>query len=223
MWFEITFVLAWVLAAVQGLMIVAFLWVMGRLKQQYDPIFQPLLTSDGPPLRAYVPEVGFRDLRSGEQREVWDYLKDNAAVLLFVTPNCAPCREILASAGRFQREWARPVRFILVMRSGGEKAEQWARTYPEFEIVLDEEGEVARAYRVTRWPFGILVTKSGVVRNKGVVNTPEHLEGLVLGRGKPIEMVSVHSVPDALAGEPMDGSAPQEGPRKTVDRKGARV
>jgi peroxiredoxin len=195
MLFNVTFALAWVLAFVQALMILAFMWILGRLKQQYDPTFQPLLTEDGPPLRAYVPEFTFTEFRSGEQRQIWDYLGKTPAVLLFTTGNCPPCREILDSAAYFQNRWVRELRFLLIVRAGAETAAKFAKEYPNFDIVQDTEGTIAEQYGVTRFPFGLMVARTGILWNKGVVNTPQHLEGLVLGRGRPLERVTTHEVP----------------------------
>jgi len=80
--------------------------------------------------------------------------------------------------------------------------------YPDFEVVLDTDGTLAERFQVSRWPFGILVTRAGIVWNKGVVNTPQHLEGLVMGRGRPLERVTVHSVPTGGGAGDWDGTVP---------------
>lgn len=210
MLFEISFALAWLLAIVQGLMILAFMWVIGRLKQQYDSTFQPLMTDDGPPVLGYAPDLEFADVQTGRRWSGLSYFKEGTAVVLFVTQSCRPCREILDSAARFQRSWLRPVRFLLVVRGDEAAVEAYARTYPQFDVASDVDGSIAAAYGIARWPYGILVAHTGIVRNKGVVNTPQHLEGLALGRGKPIERVSVHPVAPAPEDGELVGSAAAE-------------
>jgi hypothetical protein len=189
MLFSVSFALAWFLVLAQGLMILGCLWVMGRLKQQYDPMHQPLLTDDGPPLRHFVEPFDFQNVRTEAQTSLWEYLASGPAVLLFVSDKCGPCSDVLTSAAAFHRSWIQKTRYLIIANMAMEEVRALGDQYPDFDIVADSEGLIARSYRVQRWPLGIVVDTMGVVLNKGIVNTPQHLEGLVMGRGKAMEDV----------------------------------
>jgi thiol-disulfide isomerase/thioredoxin len=195
--FEVSLSLGWLIAMAEAVAILGCLWVVGRLRQQHDPEFQPLLTEDGPAIREFVKPFGFTNLRTGQKTSLWDVLPSGPTVILFLTGDCPPCRQILESAALFAGQWVRSVQFLVVYQGSAEEAREFLAVAPAFDAAADPDGALSSLYGISRWPLGIMVGTGGVVWNKGVVNTPRHLEGLVMGRGKPIEGVSQHEVSKA--------------------------
>jgi methylamine dehydrogenase accessory protein MauD len=99
-------------------------------------------------------------------------------LLMFVSPNCPICKKLLPIAKSFSRREDLNV----VMIGDGDIDEQ--------RRMIETEGlqslpyvigpEIGMAFQVGKLPYAILIDREGVIRAKGLVNSREHLESLVV-------------------------------------------
>ena len=118
--------------------------------------------------------------------------KGRMQLLLFVSPHCPLCKDLIPIAKNF----ARTEKLDIVFVGDDDAAEQHAMI-----ARLDMAGLpfvngpiVGRTFHVDRLPHAVLIGDTGTVLSKGLVNSREHLESLVTAH----EM-GVVSVQDYLA------------------------
>jgi methylamine dehydrogenase accessory protein MauD len=100
------------------------------------------------------------------------------SLLMFISPNCPICKKLLPIAKSFSRREDLNV----VMVGDGDIDEQ--------RQMIEKEGlqslpyvigpEIGMAFQVGKLPYAILIDREGVIRAKGLVNSREHLESLVV-------------------------------------------
>jgi methylamine dehydrogenase accessory protein MauD len=91
--------------------------------------------------------------------------------LLFVSPSCPVCREVLPSLGVAAS--LGDMRPVVISDD--------AKMHPKAPAGVPAVGspELAENYRVPGTPYAVLLDGVGIVRAKGIVNTIEQMEGLV--------------------------------------------
>ena len=99
-------------------------------------------------------------------------------LLLFVSPSCPVCKKLLPIA----RSFAHAERLEVILVGDGEVAKQRAMI-AEFGLeslpYLDSP-QVGMAFQVGKLPYAVLIDADGVIRAKGLVNSREHLESLIV-------------------------------------------
>jgi methylamine dehydrogenase accessory protein MauD len=194
----ISHVLLWVLVVALALVILALVRQLGVLHERIAPA-GALLVGGGPKVGEQAPELELLDLRGRPVR-----LADGPTLLLFVSPTCPVCKELLPTARRVASEEG----LALVLASDGGVAEHTA--FVEREELQDLpyvlSMELGLAYQVGKLPYAVLVESDGVIRARGLVNTREHLESLTEARAR-----GVASIQDYLGRGARDGWDPVTG------------
>jgi methylamine dehydrogenase accessory protein MauD len=181
----VSYVLAWLLVAAQGLTLVALLWVVGQIHLKRSPDAHALITTEGPEIHSLMPEIEGLD-HEGRWIRGRDFRGRNL-VLLLLSPGCAPCEQLLREVQATQRGLTSCPEFLAVIEAPGNEAESYLRRYRlNFPVIVDEDASIRAGLRVTRTPFAFLIDQEGVVRMKGVVNNRGQLEGLISRRGRYI-------------------------------------
>jgi len=103
-------------------------------------------------------------------------------LFLFVSPSCPMCKKLLAVARSFMRSEKRHIWLALI--GDGERSEQ-ERLVREhkleaFPYVISPV--VGMTYQVGKLPYSVLIDERGIVRAKGLVNSREHLESLLVAK-----------------------------------------
>jgi methylamine dehydrogenase accessory protein MauD len=99
-------------------------------------------------------------------------------LLLFVSPACPVCKKLLPIVQSF----ASAERVQIVLVGDGNLADQRAmiQRFALEEIPYLHSPEIGMAYQVGKLPYAVLIDSQGVIRAKGLVNSREHLESLVV-------------------------------------------
>jgi len=114
-------------------------------------------------------------------------------LLMFVSATCPLCKNLIPMAKSFARD--ERVQLIFV----GDDTPQNQRAMIErhgldgYQFINGPD--VGQAYEVGKLPFAVLLDADGVILSKGLVNSREHLESLIIAH----EM-GVHSVQDYING-----------------------
>lgn len=113
-------------------------------------------------------------------------------LLLFVSPHCPLCKDLIPVA----RNFARSEKLDIVFVGDDQEAEQRAMIarMDMAGLPFVNSSIIGRAYQVDRLPHAVLIGEEGRLLSRGLVNSREHLESLVTAH----EM-GVVSVQDYLA------------------------
>jgi methylamine dehydrogenase accessory protein MauD len=114
----------------------------------------------------------------------------SAQLLLFVSPDCPVCKNIIPVAKAFARHERLNVLFV----GDGDVAAQRAMI-ERFELnpmAFVNSSEVGMRFGVGKLPYAVLIDDAGVVAASGLVNSREHLESLVVAKQMGVPSVQAY-------------------------------
>jgi methylamine dehydrogenase accessory protein MauD len=184
-------ILSWVVILGLGIALLALARQVGVLHVRVAPA-GALLTGKGPVVGEPAPVLDVATMDGAPLSIGKPLAKGHMQLLLFVSPHCPLCKDLIPIAKNF----ARTEKLDIVFVGDDDAAEQRAMIER-----LDMAGLpfvngpiVGRTFHVDRLPHAVLIGDTGTVLSKGLVNSREHLESLVTAH----EM-GVVSVQDYLA------------------------
>jgi len=184
-------IFSWIVILGMGLALLALARQVGVLHVRLAPA-GALMTGKGPTVGEPAPVLEATTLDGASLTIGKGLAKGRMQLLLFVSPHCPLCKELIPIAANF----ARSERLDIVFAGDDEVSEQRAMV-ARLEmggIPFINSSIVGRAFHVDRLPHAVLIGDDGTVLSKGLVNSREHLESLVTAH----EM-GVVSVQDYLA------------------------
>lgn len=167
---------------VLGLVVTALVIVVLALARQIGILHTrlapagALMNTAGPEIGSPAPQVAAQDI-DGNLMTLGG-ANSQPLLLLFVSPSCPVCKELVPIA----QSLARRENLRLVFASDGGEAERH-RAYIErmkinnYPYVVS--AEVGMRFAADKLPYAALVDRDGVLRSRGLVNSREHLESLV--------------------------------------------
>jgi peroxiredoxin len=115
-------------------------------------------------LKAGTPAPDFRLPRLDGRGELsLSELLGRRVLLVFSSPSCGPCNELVPQLEEFHREHPE---FELVMISKGEPKENRAKAKEQeltFPVVLQQHWEISRLYAMFATPIAYLIDESGII------------------------------------------------------------
>lgn len=136
------------------------------------------MTDAGPAIGKQGPRFQGRDLFGREVSLGFSGKKQT--LLVFVSPDCPACGDIMVALRSIQRSERRHLEIILVALRG---SEQENREFAARHALQEEKyllsSELGELYQVASSPYGVLIGADGTVRAKGIVNHLEHLVSLL--------------------------------------------
>jgi len=184
-------IISWTVILGLGIALLALARQVGVLHVRLAPA-GALMTGKGPTVGEPAPVLEATTLDGASLTIGKGLSKGRMQLLLFVSPHCPLCKELIPIAANF----ARSERLDIVFAGDDEVSEQRAMV-ARLEmggIPFINSSIVGRAFHVDRLPHAVLIGDDGTVLSKGLVNSREHLESLVTAH----EM-GVVSVQDYLA------------------------
>ena len=184
-------ILSWLVILGLGLALLALARQVGVLHVRLAPA-GAMMTGKGPVVGEPAPVLDVTTLDGTSLSIGGTLAKGRMRLLLFVSPHCPLCKDLIPIA----RNFARREKLDIVFVGDDDEAEQRAMI-----ARLDMAGLpfvngslVGRAFHVDRLPHAVLLGDDGTVLSKGLVNSREHLESLVTAHE-----LGVVSVQDYLA------------------------
>jgi methylamine dehydrogenase accessory protein MauD len=172
-WWLASYVVLWVLVILLAVLMIAVARQVGTLHLRLGPRGALEVDGEGPPLGEAPEPVTAPDL---DGRPVTIGGPGAGQLVLFVSPGCPICREVLpgvpaaARAGRLEP-------LVVTDADRMEAAATYARGGVDAPVVASSEA--GQRYAVPGTPYAVVFDRTGVVQAKGTVNNLEQVEGLV--------------------------------------------
>jgi methylamine dehydrogenase accessory protein MauD len=171
--------LLWLVVGVLSVTVLALARQIGVLHERVSPA-GALIGSAGPGVGEQSPRLEVHSLAGNAITIGTPLAKGKALLMLFVSQTCPICKKLIPIAMDFARSERLDVLFV----GDAELAEQ-QKLIAHFN--LDEHcfvngPEVGMAYRVDKLPYAVLLDDQGVIAAKGLVNSREHFESLIIAK-----------------------------------------
>jgi methylamine dehydrogenase accessory protein MauD len=174
---------------------------VGVLHERIAPM--GAMTSDhGPAVGELAPPLSVVTLGGGRVEIGGPNALARSRLLLFVSPSCPVCKKLLPIA----RSFASAERLQVVLVGDGEPAEQRAMI-AEFQLEqlpYVNSPQVGMAFQVGKLPYAVLIDAQGVIRAKGLVNSREHLESLMVAEETGFGTIQAYLAAQRLGGRNQD-------------------
>jgi methylamine dehydrogenase accessory protein MauD len=185
-------IFSWILIVALGVAVLALARQVGVLHVRVAPA-GALTTAHGPAVGDKSPVLDVRTLEGDTFTIGGKLAAGTMRLLMFVSPQCPLCKGLIPVAKSF----AKDERVDLVFVGDDAPAEQHAmiermgmEAYP-----FVNGPETGQRFEVEKLPYAVLLDDSGTVLSKGLVNSREHFESLIIAH----EM-GVRSVQDYING-----------------------
>jgi methylamine dehydrogenase accessory protein MauD len=174
-------IVLWIVVVVLALTVTALARQIGVLHERVAPL-GALSTKNAVEVGQPAPQFDVIDL-AGRPLHIGGAGADGRSqLLLFVSPSCPMCKKLLPVARSFAHSERRGV--ALVLMGDGDR--------PSHEALIAEHrlGDVPFALAtivginlgIGKLPQAVLIDAAGIIRSKGIVNSREHLESLLVAQ-----------------------------------------
>jgi methylamine dehydrogenase accessory protein MauD len=172
-WWTVSYLVLWLLVIVLCVVVVALARQIGTLYLRLGPRGALEIDDEGPALGEAPQPLEASD---GDGRPVHIGGPGDAQLLMFVSPGCHVCDQVLPSLPVVAHD-AQLSPIVISDADAEETALIFARKAVAVPVVPGIE--IAQRYEVPGTPFVVVLDDMGVVRAKGTVNNLEQMEGLV--------------------------------------------
>lgn len=172
---------------VQAIVVAAIVWLLvhllgqsGRLLIRMDLIEEALADADialpdadedeeeadedeGLPIGAPAPAFSLTGLYGETLTLNSLQARGQPVMLLFTDPGCGPCNAMMPDIGKWQRDLGSKLTVALLSRGTADANKPKVSEHGISNVLLQEDNEVADAYRTFGTPTGVLVTADGLV------------------------------------------------------------
>jgi len=166
-------ILSWVVILGLGLALLALARQVGVLHVRLAPA-GALLSGKGPVVGEAAPVLDALTMEGAPIAIGKPGLKQ---LLLFVSPHCPLCKELIPIAKNFAKTEKLDIIFV-----GDDDPDEQRAMITRLEmggLPFVNSSIVGRSFHVDRLPHAVLIGGDGVLLSKGLVNSREHLESLV--------------------------------------------
>jgi methylamine dehydrogenase accessory protein MauD len=197
-----------ILIVVLAIMVFGLTRQIGILHERLAPM-GALVGNQGPEVGHMAPTLAVESL----SRETIVIGGPDAAqqsrLLMFVSATCPVCRKLLPIAKSF----ADSENLQVIMIGDGDVDEQ-RRMIEEYglqRLPYVISPAVGMAFQVGKLPYAVLIDREGVIRAKGLVNSREHLESLVVAEETGYGSIQAYLKARDLAAAAREHKAPPIG------------
>jgi len=170
--------LAWVAIAILVVAVLALARQVGVLHERVAPM-GALTMDDGPEVGSDAPVFDL-PLLGGGQRAI-GRATGRAQLLFFLSPTCPVCKKLVPVLRSLP---AGESGLDVILASDGEQAEHLAFYRREklapFPYVLSPS--LGMTFRISKLPYAVLIGPDGRIAAKGLVNTREQIESLLVAQ-----------------------------------------
>ena len=183
-------IISWLLIAALSVAVLALARQVGVLHVRVAPA-GALTPASGPAVGQTAPPLELKSI-DGASVSLGMAAQGRLKLLMFVSPMCPICKELIPVAKSFVRREKLDVVFV-----GDDAINDQRRMIQDLGIAgfpFVNGSEAGRAYGVDKLPHAVLLDDAGVVLSKGLVNSREHLESLVVSHETGLKSVQDYIV-----------------------------
>lgn len=174
-----SYVALWIVVAILSVIVLGLVRQLGLIHLRLGPEQNLWTTREGLEIGSAAPGFRAMDVLHGEELTLQN-LKGKPSVLVFLSPTCGPCVELMPHIRDFQKSKSGRVSLVLLSQASPQSSREFAITHQlNVPVISDADGEIFKTYQAPATPFAYRLDKEGVVRRRGVVNTFEALEALL--------------------------------------------
>jgi hypothetical protein len=192
-WWSISYAVLWLVVVIEALALLVLARAVGAIVLGT----RDAIERDGLELGKKAPYfVGIRadGTTTGSSELVQHY-----AALVFASPSCRICRDMLPDLGRLARGLGDDARVVILLRGSVEDARlMQADVDPALEVWSIGASATAQRYRVRVSPYVQVLDPAGLVRTKGLVNNADQVEHLMFDAGLRNQVTARHAPKLAL-------------------------
>jgi methylamine dehydrogenase accessory protein MauD len=169
-------IISWIVILGLGIALLALARQVGVLHVRVAPA-GALLTGKGPVVGEAAPVLDALTMEGASVTIGKTLAKGSMQLLLFVSPSCPLCKDLIPIAKNFAKREKLDIVFV-----GDDEVEEQRAMIVRLELQglpFINGPIVGRTFHVDRLPHAVLIGDDGTVLSKGLVNSREHLESLV--------------------------------------------
>jgi methylamine dehydrogenase accessory protein MauD len=167
----------WVVVIALCLVVLALARQVGVLHDRIAPA-GALMLAKGLKVGEAAPRVTVADLAGGEHEVAAPRADKKSTLLMFVSPTCPVCKELLPVLKSSRRNAHRDLEIFLASDGEMDKQREFVAAHNLQDFCYLVSAPLGLAYQVSRLPYAVLLDAEGVLRARGIVNSREHLESL---------------------------------------------
>lgn len=179
-------VLSWVVIIALVVALLALARQVGVLHMRVAPA-GALQASGGPAVGGKAPTVPARTLDGGQVTVGGAAKGVPLRLLMFVSATCPLCKGLIPAARSFARDERVELTFVGDDAPDVQRAMIAAHGLDGYRFINGPEAGMA--FEVGKLPYAVLLDAEGVILSKGLVNSREHLESLVVAHEMGIATV----------------------------------
>lgn len=175
----ITLVLLWVVVICLSVAVLALARQVGVLHERVAPA-GALISGSGPGVGEQSPRIEVHALAGNAITVGATLATGKVLLMLFVSQTCPICKKLIPIALDFARSERLDVLFV----GDADLAEQ-KKLINQFGIAENRfinGPEIGMTYRIDKLPYAVLLDDLGVIAAKGLVNSREHFESLIIAK-----------------------------------------
>lgn len=179
-------VVSWIVILLLGFALLALARQVGVLHMRVAPA-GALTTSAGPAVGSAAAAIPATTIE-GTRTTVGGHLHGvPLRLLMFVSPSCPLCKNLIPVAKSFARD--ERVQLIFIGDDDAAAQRQMIAEHGLGGYQFINGPDVGQAYEVAKLPYAVLMDEHGTILSKGLVNSREHLESLIIAHEMGIRSV----------------------------------
>jgi len=182
----ISAIFSWVVILVLVVALLALARQVGVLHMRVAPA-GALTTAGGPSVGAKAPAISAQTLDGATISVGGAAPGASLRLLMFVSATCPLCKNLIPMAKSFARD--ERVQLIFVGDDTVEAQRAMIERHGLGGYQFINGPDVGQAFEVGKLPFAVLLDAEGVILSKGLVNSREHLESLIIAHEMGVQSV----------------------------------
>lgn len=175
----ISYVALWALVIALAIVVLGLVRQLGVIHLRLGPDGNVTTTTEGLALGSAAPDFRATDVIR-KQEVTLAGVRRRPTIMVFVSPWCRPCLELIPHLIKFYRHWSKQVNLVVVSQASAEDTAELAATHKlPMVVVADAAKTISEAYLVRATPFAYRLDKDGKVQRRGIVNDLDALEALL--------------------------------------------
>ena len=189
----VSHLLLWLVVLALAVTVLALARQVGVLHERVAPL-GAMTTPTRIELGDRAPEMDLVDI-FGRKLHVGGRRADGRGqLLLFVSPICPMCKKLMGAVRSFARAERKAVELLLVGDGAIEEHRALAKEHGVEALPFAIAPLLGMQLGIGKLPHAVLVDAEGVVRAKGIVNSREHLESLLVAQETGVASVQEYLV-----------------------------